>query len=941
MSKRILLMTSAEPDQSPFSTTEKKPPLGMGYIISVLRNRGHRVDFVDNYLRPYETFLESDEFIKRQYEYVGIYTNTICLRSALKMLYQLNYLRHTKKWEGKIIVGGPHTTVSPESLPSFVDYVVQGEGEDAVLDIVEGRVCSKFVRYPRIRDLDRLPMPAWDVFAALPYDWSCPFLNVQPVFTMNTSRGCPFRCAFCSVGSIWGRKYTYFSANRVVAEMEYLIRQYGARGFYFREDNFTVHRQRTVEICELLIRKNLNVAWACETRVDSLDRELVKLMAKAGAKGFYFGVESGSQRILDMLRKDITVEQIRRAFALCHEFDIRTAASVIVGIPGETEADLQKTKTLLKEIKPSIIWENVFVGIPNSFMYKSCIENKTYEYVDDRGLVYLKGHDERVKKYYGPFSKATIPVTIREGRINNPHVSVIMSVYNGGRYLKKAIESILRQSFQNFEFIIIDDGSTDETWSILSSVDDPRVIVKRNSMNMGLAATLNKAARMSRANYLARMDADDISLPHRLEKQMAFLEAHPEVVVVGSSFYKIDENGKVLEIVKVPCRSKEIYEVLWSRNCLAHGTVVMRKDVFFRYGGYDESYSCAQDYELWLRLAQSEKLANIEEPLYCWRSSPSCVSNLRATEQKMYARKALSKACRMLKKNYKYAPIIGGPLVSVIIPTFNRPQRVQESIQSVLRQSLRNFEIIIVNDGGEPIEKIIKEVAPESVYVRHDRNRGLAAARNTGLRLARGKYVAYLDDDDRFLPHHLKTTISFLENTNSHVVYTDAYRVYEDMSNGVYAEIKRDVPYSYDFDKDRILVENFIPVLCVVHRRTCLDDVGFFDENLPVLEDWDLWIRMSRKYRFHHLRRITVEFTWRNDGSSMTSSRRIDFIKYNSVIYKKYERYSSTKPHVLENQLNRLRSFREFIEKLEAAEAPSCVRPSPALGRCRKEVPFR
>ncbi|GAI53155.1 unnamed protein product, partial [marine sediment metagenome] len=202
--KRVLLTTSAAPSQSPFSTGEKRPPIGIGFLISSLRNAGHKVFFIDNYLQP-SNFLETDWLQKNQIDFVGIYANTICFRDTLRMMHKLEHLRQTGKWKGRIIVGGPHTTVAVHTIPDFVDYVVQGEGEHAILDIVEDKVTQRIVSYPRIKNLDELPMPAWDYFVKLPYNWGMNFLPETPVFTMNTSRGCPFKCEFCSVGSIWGK----------------------------------------------------------------------------------------------------------------------------------------------------------------------------------------------------------------------------------------------------------------------------------------------------------------------------------------------------------------------------------------------------------------------------------------------------------------------------------------------------------------------------------------------------------------------------------------------------------------------------------------------------------------------------------------------------------------------------------------------------------------
>ncbi|MCK4829810.1 glycosyltransferase, partial [bacterium] len=333
-----------------------------------------------------------------------------------------------------------------------------------------------------------------------------------------------------------------------------------------------------------------------------------------------------SQRILDFLNKDITVDQTRNAFKLCHEFGIRTAASVVVGVPTETEKDLTRTLELLKEIKPTITWYNVFVGIPDSELYQYVIDNKLYEFIDDRGLVYLKGHNERVRKFYGRAWDAELPVSLHQNDPAPPDIRVVMPVYNGDKYLKEAIESILQQTYQNFEFIVINDSSTDNTKEILKLYDDPRIMIINNSNNLGLTKSLNKGIKAAKGEYIARMDADDISLPHRFETQVKFLKNNSDYALVGSSYYQIDDREKIRSLIKVLTQNREIKEGLENQNWFGHGSVMMRKDAFHNVGGYHERYKYSQDYDLWLRMAENYKLANIEEPLYCWRSTSHCIS---------------------------------------------------------------------------------------------------------------------------------------------------------------------------------------------------------------------------------------------------------------------------------------------------------------------------
>ena len=893
--KRVLLTIPAAPSQSPFSTSEKRPPLGVGFLISVLRNAGHQVFFIDNYVRP-EGFLEKGFLWKNKIDFVGIQANTVCFRDVLRMLHKIEYFRHKGKWNGKIVVGGPQTTVAPATIPEFVDYVVQGEGEQAILDIVEGRVTTRNVHYPVIENLDDLPMPAWDYFVHLPYDWSVDWFEKKPVFTMNTSRGCPFGCTFCSVGSIWGRQYTYFSASRLVSEIEYLVKHYRVKGIYFREDNFTLNRKRLLEFCNLLLKKNLNIAWACETRVNTIDKETINLMYRSGARAFYFGVESGSQKILDFLNKGINVDQIKNAFALCRETGIRTAASVIVGVPSETEEDVIKTEMLLKEIKPTVTWYNVFVGIPNSELYRYVLDNNLDEFVDDRGLVYLKGHNDRVKRFYGDAWDSQVPFDIL-----HPKISAVMSVYNGERYVEAAIKSILTQSNQNFEFIIIDDASTDGTPEILENLKDPRIQVYTNDTNQGLTKSLNKGISHAKGQYIARMDADDISLPHRFDTQVAFLDNNLGYALVGSSYYQIDDTDQIVSVVNVLTDNSALQKSLKKQNWFGHGSVMMRKTAFTDVAGYDESFELSQDYDLWIRMATKYKVGNIEEPLYMWRSTNTGISSVKKEKQDFYARLAVSKASKV-----GVQPLVNSdsqPLVSVIIPTYNRPKMLAESVRSVLHQTYQNIEIIVINDSGVNVENTLIPLNRNGniIYVKHSKNRGLAAARNTGITLSKGNYIAYLDDDDIFLPHHVEALVSLLERTDYKIAYSDAYRAFQHKQADEYVISKRDTPFSLDFDYDKILIENFIPVLCVIHKKECFQKAGFFDENLCRLEDWDLWIRMSRHYKFAHLKEITCEFRWRNDGTSMMTGPLDAFAWASMNMLYKYSEFAKNSPNIMRN----------------------------------------
>jgi len=180
-----------------------------------------------------------------------------------------------------------------------------------------------------------------------------------------------------------------------------MIKTYGAKGIYFREDHFTLNKNRVVEFCNLLLKKNIKIDWFCESRVDNLNNlEYQKLMSKAGCRALYIGVESGSPRMLEFYKKGETVEQFIESFKISKKAGIKTYASFVVGFPTETEKDIKLTNELIERIKPDFYSKNIFLGIPGSELYDYLKENKLYEYEDSSGILYPKGYLKNVKKYY-------------------------------------------------------------------------------------------------------------------------------------------------------------------------------------------------------------------------------------------------------------------------------------------------------------------------------------------------------------------------------------------------------------------------------------------------------------------------------------------------------------------------------------------------------------
>ena len=215
-----------------------------------------------------------------------------------------------------------------------------------------------------------------------------------------------------------------------------------------------------------------------------------------------------------------------------------------------------------------------------------------------------------------------------------PVVSVVMSVFNGERFLCEAVESILEQSLRDFEFIIIDDGSTDQSAKTLHSYQthDPRVKVYRKE-HSGLIESLNQGCWLAQGKYIARMDADDIARQERLKRQVDFMDAHPEIGVVGGAVEWIDASGNSLGIHRYPAEDQQIKATLLEGSALWHPTVLLRKEAFVSAGGYRSVVVDAEDYDLWLRIADRFQLANLEAVVLKYRIHPSQVSIRKTAQQ--------------------------------------------------------------------------------------------------------------------------------------------------------------------------------------------------------------------------------------------------------------------------------------------------------------------
>jgi glycosyltransferase involved in cell wall biosynthesis len=514
-----------------------------------------------------------------------------------------------------------------------------------------------------------------------------------------------------------------------------------------------------------------------------------------------------------------------------------------------------------------------------------------------------------------------------------PLISVVIPCYNYGRYLAEAVESVIGQTCQNFEIIIVNDGSTDNSAEVADALVQKyashriRVINQANSGQPAISR--NNGLRVAKGKYFLCLDADDKLAPGMLKECLDVLTNHPSAAFAYTDRQDFDGHDELIRAGEYD------FKKIRYANHVSYCALV-RKEVWEIVGGYRTNVKGLEDWDFWIGAGVKGCYGvRIPKPLFLYRRHDTGLYQeaLKGYKEK-YAQIVLNNHEAYSENDIQDAMDIlgadghasgqpvgtGAPVVSVIVPTHNRPDMLRGAIASILAQSYTNFEIIVVNDAGKDVAYVIDEINDARIkYFRHEKNKGLAAARNTGIKNASGKYIAYLDDDDLFSPDHLETLIRHFEaNTRSKIAYTDAYRAHQVLIGDTYKTVMKDVPYSFDFDYDRILYGNFIPVLCFMHEKECIDAVGNFDEALTSHEDWDLWIRMSRRYELSHIRKLTAEFTWRSDASSMTSSQLVDYLRTTEIIYAKYRSLAEHKPAVIEEQQKTLAWRRALIAEQNA-----------------------
>lgn len=388
------------------------PPVTLSIAGAMLEAKGHNVEILDCAAQAISSAALLKKIQEEAYELVAWSTATLSIKS------DLNLANEIKKVDSNIKTAafGIHVSVLAEEClreARSLDFVIRNEPEKTLtalaetlenetgLETIEGLsyrdADNRFFHNPPrpfIEDLDTLPFPAWHLLDLERY--RLPLIG-KKFLILAPTRGCPYHCTFCTAQTYYGKRLRKKSVPRVIDEIEYNIERFGINQFFMWADTFTADQNFVMRFCQAIQNRNLKINWACNSRVDTVDRDLIEAMAKAGCWMISYGIESGNQAVLDSVRKSITLDQSWNAVRMARQAGIRVAGHFVLGFPGETEETIKETINFALGLDMEMAQFYSAVPFPGSLLYELAraqewINGKEYEdFRQDNAVMSLPG----------------------------------------------------------------------------------------------------------------------------------------------------------------------------------------------------------------------------------------------------------------------------------------------------------------------------------------------------------------------------------------------------------------------------------------------------------------------------------------------------------------------------------------------------------------------
>lgn len=379
----------------------KCPPLGIAFIAAYVEQKGYKVRILDAFALNYTVEQVSDEIKKINPKVILVGSMTASHKTALQIMERAKQVNP----DVVVICGGPHVTNLPEStiLKPYVDYLVINEGEVTTLELLnmifkksshkaseikgiaykENGVMKLTEKRPFIVKLDEIPMPAYHLLPMDSYKAYGWLDEGRKFTTMITSRGCPFKCSFCISSKNFMHWWRPRSAEKVFEEILLLYHKYGIRHIYFQDDEFLVDHGRIKKLADMIIEHKLDLIWECLSRVNHIDEDLLKDMARSGCKSVLYGVEMGYDEGFKRINKPITLDMVYRAVRMTQQYGIMVKATFIIGFPWETEREIKQTISFAKKLDADITFINTLNPYPGSYVYQEIVDNNLFIGVGD------------------------------------------------------------------------------------------------------------------------------------------------------------------------------------------------------------------------------------------------------------------------------------------------------------------------------------------------------------------------------------------------------------------------------------------------------------------------------------------------------------------------------------------------------------------------------
>jgi anaerobic magnesium-protoporphyrin IX monomethyl ester cyclase len=364
------------------------PSMGLVFVTGMLEASGYSVKLIDMFALGFneselKAFLQENKDLK----IVGVSSVSATFKTGLGILKLVKEMRP----DVKTMIGGPHVTILPESTmrEEYIDYGVLGEGDYTARELVDhiikkkGRpedikgICfmrdGKVVqteRRPFIENLDELPFPAYHQLPMEKYRSYGVYDNGRRTASMITSRGCPFKCIYCCSSKLFGGRWRPMSAEKSIEHIKRLYEEFGVRHIYFEDDEFTVSHDRVMKICDWMIDSKLDLTWECLTRVSHVNDELLARMSEAGCKSILYGVETGYDEGLVLIKKGITLDQVKTAIKLTQKHGMLAKASFILGFPWESKKEINKTIDFALKLDADYAFFGIQCPFPTTDVYE-------------------------------------------------------------------------------------------------------------------------------------------------------------------------------------------------------------------------------------------------------------------------------------------------------------------------------------------------------------------------------------------------------------------------------------------------------------------------------------------------------------------------------------------------------------------------------------------